>query len=151
VVPGVPVAGPAPVARSFTAPSGLLFNTVRTERAKDFETFLGHLRFALDNATDPGIRAQARGWRMFKAGEPGPNNTLLYVFALDPAVEGADYSLGRILAGAYPDVAQLNEIWKLYTSSVVGGGSLLNLTPLMPVLPPAVAAPAVPPAVAPAR
>jgi len=127
-----------PVARSFTTPAGLLFNTVRAERVKDFELFLGHLRLALDKATDPGIRAQARGWRMFKAAEPGPNATVLYLFVLDPVVAGADYSLGRILSDAYPDTAQLNEIWKLYTSSVVGGGSLLNLTPLMPVVPPVV-------------
>jgi hypothetical protein len=128
--PGVPVQAPPPVARTFAAEAGLLFNTVRPERAKDFETFLSHLRFALDNATSPAVQAQAKGWRMFKAGEPGPNNTVLYVFVLDPAIKDADYGLGRILADAYPDTAQLTEIWKLYTSSVTGGGSLLNLNAL---------------------
>ena len=60
---------------------------------------------------------------------------MLYVFVFDPTVAGADYSLGRILADAYPDAVQLNEIWKLYTGAVAGGGSLLNLTPLTPVVP----------------
>jgi hypothetical protein len=132
----VPVAAPPPVTRAFSAPNGVLFNTVRIERQKDFELFLGYLRQALDKATDPGVQSQARGWRIFKATEPGPNNTALYVFLFDPAVAGADYSLGRILADAYPDAVQLNEIWKLYTGAVVGGGSLLNLNPLMPVVPP---------------
>ncbi len=136
VVPGVPVAAPPPVTRAFSAPNGVLFNTVRIERQKDFELFLGYLRQALDKATDPGVQSQARGWRMFKTTEPGPNNTALYVFLFDPAVAGADYSLGRILADAYPDTVQLNEIWKLYTGAVIGGGSLLNLTPLTPVVPP---------------
>jgi hypothetical protein len=136
VVPGVPVAAPPPVARTFSAPNGVLFNTVRTDRLKDFELFLGYLRQALDKATDPGVQSQARGWRMFRATEPGPNNTALYVFLFDPAVADADYSLGRILADAFPDAVQLNEIWRLYTGSVVGGGSLLNLTPLMPAVPP---------------
>jgi hypothetical protein len=122
--------------RAFSMPNGVLFNTVRIERQKDFELFLGYLRQALDKATDPGVQSQALGWRMFKATEPGPNNTALYVFLFDPAVAGADYSLGRILADAYPDTVQLNEIWKLYTGAVVGGGSLLNLTPLKPVVPP---------------
>jgi hypothetical protein len=54
---------------------------------------------------------------------------VLYVFLLDPTVMGADYSLGRILADAYPDQAKLQEIWKLYSGSVTGG-SLLNLTPV---------------------
>jgi hypothetical protein len=133
--PGVPVPALPLIGRVFTAPSGLLFNTVRPDRVKDFETFLGHLRVALDKATDPIVRAQAKGWRFFKATEPGPNNSVMYVFALDPVVKGADYGLGRILADAYPDQAKLNEIWKLYQSSVIGGGSLLNLIdPLAPVV-----------------
>ena len=44
---------------------------------------------------------------------------------IDPAVPGADYSFGRILADAYPE--QIQEIWKLYTGSVTGGGSIMNL------------------------
>jgi len=142
--PGVPVEAPPPVARTFTAPAGLLFNTVRPERVKDFETFLSHLKFALDNATSPAVRAQAKGWRIFKAGEPGPNNWVLYVFMLDPAIKDADYGLGRILADAYPDTAQLTDIWKLYTSSVTSGGTLLNLNTL--ALEPPPPAPAASPA-----
>lgn len=143
--PGVPVQAPPPVARTFTAEAGLLFNTVRPERVKDFETFLSHLKFALDNASSPAVREQAKGWRIFKAGEPGPNNSVLYVFVLDPAIKDADYSLGRILADAYPDTARLTEIWKLYTSAVTSGGSLLNLNPLaLEPPPPAAAAPAAP-------
>ena len=143
---GVAVAAPPLVARMFTAPAGVIFNTVRPERVKDFETFLSHVKFALDTATAPAVQAQAKGWRFFKAGEPGPNNTVLYLFVLDPAIKDADYGLGRMLADAYPDTARLTEIWKLYTSSVTGGGTLLNLNPLMlepppPVTPPVVAAP----------
>ena len=76
------------------------------------------------------MRAQAQGWRVFKATEPGPNGTALYVFLVDPAAAGADYGLGRILSDAYPD--QIQEIWKLYTGALAGGGSLLNLTPVQP-------------------
>ena len=67
-----------------------------------------------------------------KAAEPGPNGSVLYVFLLDPAVPGADYGLGRILAEAYPDQTKLQEIWKLYTDSLASGGSLLSLTPVKP-------------------
>jgi hypothetical protein len=138
-VPGQPATGQPPTAqttpaqapqpRTFTAPVGLLFNTVRADRVEDFEKAMGYLRAALASSTNERVRAQAAGWRIFKATEPGPNNGVLYVFVLDPTVTGADYSLGRILADAYPDQAKLQEIWKLYSSSVTGG-SLLNLTPL---------------------
>jgi hypothetical protein len=75
---------------------------------------------------------------VFKASEPGPNATVLYVFFIDPTVAGADYGLGRILSDAYPDRVQ--DIWKLYTGALAGGGSLLNLAPVQPPPLPALAA-----------
>jgi hypothetical protein len=113
-----------------------LFNTVRPERVADFEQVIARVQAALEKSTDPRVQAQAKGWRMFKATEPGPNGTVLYVFIMDPTDPGADYGFGRILADAYPDVTELQEIWRLYTSSVTSGGSLLNLSPLMPTLVP---------------
>lgn len=121
---------PSSSARTFSTPVGVLFNTVRPDRVADFEKLLGYLQAALSASTDATVRAQAQGWKVLKASEPGPNGSVLYVFLLDPAVPGADYSLGHILADAYPDTAQLQEIWKLYTDSVASGGSLLNLTPV---------------------
>ena len=143
VVPA-PVVPPVPLgARTFTAPTGAIFNAVRPDRVVDFEMVIGYLQAALEKSTDPRVRAQAAGWRVFKATEPGPNSTVLYVFLIDTTVVGADYGLGRILSDAYPD--QIQEIWKLYTGALAGGGSLLNLTPVQPApLPPATSPPATP-------
>jgi hypothetical protein len=120
-----------PQPRLFTAPVGLLFNSVRADRVDDFEKAMGFLQAALASSSNERVRAQAAGWRIFKATEGAPGGAVLYVFVLDPTVVGADYSLGRILADAYPDQAKLQEIWKLYSGSVTGG-SLLNLTPVKP-------------------
>src|SRR5262245_8539558 len=117
--------------RTFTAPVGLLLNTVRADRVEDFEKAMAYLQAALASSTNERVRAQAAGWRIYRATEGAPGGAVLYVFLLDPTVVGADYSLGRILADAYPDQAKLQEIWKLYSGSVTGG-SLLNLTPLKP-------------------
>jgi pyruvate/2-oxoglutarate dehydrogenase complex dihydrolipoamide acyltransferase (E2) component len=133
--PATPAAGTS--ARTFAAPAGIIFNAVRPDRTADFEIVMGYLRAALEKSTDPAVQAQARGWRVFKASEPGPNATVLYVFLLDPAAPGADYGLGRILSDAYPD--QVQDIWKLYTGALAGGGSLLNLTPVQAAPPPAAA------------
>jgi hypothetical protein len=132
---GAPATAAPATARTFSAPTGILFNAVRPDRVADFEKVMGYLQVALAASTDATVRAQAQGWRIFKATEPGPNGSVLYVFLLDPAAPGADYSLGRILADAQPDPARLQEIWKLYTDSVASGGSLLNLTPFAPSLP----------------
>ena len=95
---------------------------------------MGYLRAALASSTNERVRAQAAGWRIFKATEGAPGGAVLYVYFLDPTVMGADYSLGRILADAYPDDAKLREIWKLYSGAVTGG-SILNLTPVKPAAP----------------
>ena len=126
--PAAPASVTPPLTRSLTTKAGLLFNTVRPERVADFETVLWYLEQALRQSTDPTVRAQAQGWKVFRAVEPGPNASVLYVFVLDPAVPRADYGLGRILADAFPDKVQ--EIWRLYQGAVSSGGSLLNLAPL---------------------
>jgi hypothetical protein len=109
----------------------MLLNTVRADRVEDFERAMAYLQAALASSTNERVRAQAAGWRIFRATESAPGGAVLYVFLLDPTVAGADYGLGRILADAYPDQAKLQEIWKLYSSSVTGG-TLLNLTPFKP-------------------
>ena len=116
--------------RTFTAPAGMILNAVRPERVADFEKVIAFLQSALESSSNPTVRAQAQGWRVFKASEPGPNGAVVYAFFFDPTVQGADYGLGRILAEAYPDQAKLQEIWKLYTDSLASGGSLLSLTPV---------------------
>ena len=150
VVPA-PVVPPLPLgARVFTGKSGLIFNAVRPDRVVDFEMVIGYLQAAFEKSNDARVREQAKGWRVFKATEPGPNSSVLYVFVIDPAIPGADYGLGRILADAYPD--QIEKIWSLYTGSQASGGTLLNLTPVQPpaALPvPPSSAPLTPPVAAP--
>lgn len=144
--PAVPAPVTAPTARAFTAPTGMIFNAVRPERVVDFELVIGYLQAAFAKSANAQLRAQAAGWRMFKATEPGPNNTVLYVFLLDPTVPGAEYALGPILSDAYPD--QVEQIWKLYQGALAGAGSqsLLNLTPVEPPPLPPAGAPVPPPA-----
>jgi len=128
-----PVSAPAPsatAARTFTAPVGVLFNTVRPDKTLDFEKFVSSVRKTLESSTDPKLQAMAKGWRFFKAAEPGPANSVLYVFIVDPAVPGEDYGMGRVLSSGSTDTAALQEIWKLYQGSVTGGGTLLNLSPI---------------------
>ena len=109
--------------RTFTAPVGLLFNTVRADRVDDFEKAMGYLQAALAASTDERVRAQAAGWRIFKATEGAPGGAVLYVFVLDPTVVGCGLQPRSNSRGRLPDQAKLQEIWKLYSSSVTGGSS----------------------------
>jgi len=137
----VPQTATTPAARTFTAGCGLLMHPVRPERVQDFERFLDYVRDAMARTTNPRVQSQVAGWRFFKASEAGPNGVALYVFWVDPAIPGAEYALGPILAEVYTDPAQLAEIWALYTGSVTSGGTLLNLTPVVQRPPQPIAAP----------
>jgi hypothetical protein len=134
-IPGT-VTCPAPTppatapTRMFNAPAGMLVLPVTSTRVADFEKFLGYVRDALAKTTDPTLLRQAKGWKSFRASEPGANNDVLYVFVFDPAVPCVDYGFGPILAAAIPDEAKLAEIWNLYKLSVKSGGSLMNFVPV---------------------
>jgi hypothetical protein len=124
--PATPAAAPAPaIPRVFGGEAGLIFNAVRPDAVMDFEMVLGRLKEALAASADPVRRQQAQGWKIFKATEPGPASSVLYVFVMDPAVKGADYGVAKILAEAFPAEAQ--ELYRLYIGAFSGGQSLLNL------------------------
>lgn len=135
--PGTPQAGvadpsqtpgtPAPLTnRVFATETGLLFSAVRPDKVKVFEEALGRVHQALATSTDATRRRQAEGWKVFRAAEPGPGGTVVYVFSMSPAVRGADYAVGKLLQEAYPAEEAL-EIFEQYTGALAGSQSLLSL------------------------
>ena len=128
--PGVPaVATPAPLAlptgRVFGSDAGMILNPIRPDKVMEFEQVIGRLHDALARSTDPVRRQQAAGWKAFKAVEPGPNGSVLYVFVMDPAVKAADYTVSKILAEAFP--TEVQDIYKLYIAAFAAGPSLVNM------------------------
>jgi hypothetical protein len=114
--------------------AGLIFFPVKPERTADFEKIMAKLKEALAASPDPVHRDQAAGWKVFKAVEPGPNNTALYVFVVDPAVKGADYAFWKTLYESFP--AEVQQLYRLYTAASAGGQSLLNLQLVQSFAPP---------------
>jgi hypothetical protein len=127
--PGQSVVSPPPIGRVFASEQGLIFNAIRPDKVKDFETVIAKLRAALVNSKDPVRNQQGWGWKVYKAAEPGPNGSVLYVFVMDPVVKGADYGVAKILAEAYP--TEIMELYRMYTTSFAPAGqTLINLQPV---------------------
>lgn len=127
--PGQNVVSPPPLGRVFASEQGLIFNAIRPDKVMDFETVLAKLRSALTDSKDPVRNQQGWGWKIFKAAEPGPNGSVLYVFVMDPAVKGADYGVSKILADAYPN--EVMELYRMYTGAfATAGQTLINLQPV---------------------
>jgi len=127
--PGQSVVSPPPLGRVFASEQGLIFNAIRPDKVVDFETVIAKLREALANSKDPVRNQQGWGWKVYKAAEPGPNGSVLYVFVMDPVVKGADYGVAKILAEAYP--TEIMELYRMYTTSfATAGQTLINLQPV---------------------
>lgn len=124
VPPTTPV--PMPAGRMFGSDAGMIFNPIKSDKTIDFEQVMAKLKDALMRSEDPVRQKQAAGWKVFKAIEPGPNANVLYIFVMDPAVKGADYTVSKILSEAYP-VPEVQELYKLYLATYAGGQSLVNL------------------------
>jgi len=105
--PARPVpAAPSPASDYvFAGTAGMLFFYVRPDRTADFESVMGHLRVALEASLDPARQRQAAGWRIFRSTET-PRDAVIYIFAFDPAVTGADYDPIKILGEASPTTVQ---------------------------------------------
>jgi hypothetical protein len=116
----------APVStRVFGADAGLIINTIKADKAADFEMVVGKLKDALQKSDKPERRAQAASWRVFKAVEAGPNGSVLYFFWFDPPVKDADYTVAKILAEAFP--AEVQALYKTFNEAYAGGQSVVNL------------------------
>ncbi len=119
----------APAARIFNSGAALIQNTIKADKTADFEMVMGKVKESLMKSEDPARKQQAQGWRVYKASEPGPNNSVLYFFVIDPAVKDADYTIGKILSEGFP--GEVQTLYKTFADSYAGGQAPFNLTPVL--------------------
>src|SRR5262245_4819068 len=116
----------APAQPAAAQPNPFMFNSdaamltffIKPDKAADFEKVMEKLHQALANSDKPERKQQAAGWRLYKAAEPGPNGTILYINFLSPALKGADYTISKILAETFPQEVQ--QLFPLYRDAFAG-------------------------------
>lgn len=115
-----------PKTRMFASDAGMVLNFIKPEKTADFEAIIGKLRQALQTSEKPERRRQAASWKVFRAAEPGANGSVLYVFAIDPAVKGVDYTVSTILAEAFP--TEVQGLYRQFADAYASGQNFVNLT-----------------------
>lgn len=118
-------AAAAPTTRVFANDAGLVLNFIKPDKTADFEAVMSKLKEALQKSTKPERKQQAASWKVFKSPEPAAGGNVLYVFIIDPAVKGADYTVSTILAEAFPQEVQT--LYKQYAESYASGQNFVNL------------------------
>ena len=119
-------AAAAPTTRVFANDAGLVLNFIKPDKTADFEAVMGKLKEALQKSSKPERKQQAASWKVFKSPEPAAGGNVLYVFVIDPAVKGADYTVSTILAEAFPQDVQ--SLYKQYAESYASGQNFVNLS-----------------------
>src|SRR3954469_271246 len=115
----------APTARLFASDAGMVLNFIKQDKTADFEAVIGKLKEALQKSEKPERKQQAASWKVFKSPDPAAGGNVLYVFVIDPAVKGADYTVSTILAEAFPQEVQT--LYKQYADSYASGQNFVNL------------------------
>ncbi len=119
-------AAPARAARVLGSDAGVVLNFIKPEKTADFESVMAKLHEALQKSEKPERKRQAAGWKVFKAAEPGANGSVLYVFVIDPAAKGADYTVSTILAEAFP--GEVQALYQQYAGAYATGQNVVNLS-----------------------
>jgi hypothetical protein len=120
-------AAAAPTARTFASDGGMVLNFVKPDKTADFEAVIAKLKEALAKSEKPDRKEQAKSWKVFKSPDPAAGGNALYVFIIDPAIKGADYTVSNILAEAFPP-AEVNELYKQYAAAYASGQNFVNLS-----------------------
>ena len=116
----------APTTRMFASDAGMVLNFIKPDKTSDFEAVMTKLKEALQKSEKPERKQQAASWKVFKSPEPAAGGNVLYVFLIDPAVKGADYTVSNILAEAFP--AEVQTLYKQYVEAYASGQNFVNLS-----------------------
>jgi hypothetical protein len=130
--PAQPAAQPQAPAMTLESGAGMLFHHIKPDRTADFEWVMGKMKEAMQKSADPVRKQQAAGIAVYKSTDPNPNNpNAMYVVMIDPAVQGADYSMQtwlKLLYEAFPEEQQ--EIYKRVQGAFGGPTNRVNLQPI---------------------
>jgi len=124
--PAAPAAqAQAPTKRVFASDAGMVLNFIKPDKTADFEAVVAKLKEALAKSDKPERKEQAKSWQVFKSPDPAAGGNVLYVFLINPAVKGADYTVSNILAEAFP--TEVQTLYKQYAEAYASGQNFVNL------------------------
>ena len=128
-----PPAAATPPKVGFTTPAGILLVQIKPDQTAAFEELVGKLRAGFAKTTDPTLKQQGAGFKVYKVSEPFNNNTL-YIVHVEPTAPGGEYelfaTLGKMMTPEELRAPGVAEMWKKYTDAFATGLNKLSLTPV---------------------
>ena len=112
--------------RTFSSENGLMLNYIKADKTQDFEAVMRRVATALANSSNDQHRAMAEGWHVLRAREAGQGGSVLYVWWIDPAPQGANYAVSEILQEHY-SATEVQSLYEQFNSTFAGGQAMVNL------------------------
>lgn len=116
--PGAAPAEPAAPRFTLNGEAAIVTMLIKQDKTADFEFVLNKLKEALQKSEKPERQQQAAGWKVFKASQAGPNNTVAYVMRIDPIIKGAEYDITMLISEVFP--VEVQEIFAKYKDAFAG-------------------------------
>ena len=73
----------------------MVLNFVKPDKTADFEAVIAQVEGSAHKSEKPERKEQAKSWKVFKSPDPAAGGNALYVFIIDPAIKGADYTVSN--------------------------------------------------------
>ena len=119
---------------TFSGESAVMINFVDPGKTDDYERVMRAYAEALSGSDNAQYNQMASGLKIFRAAEPGQNNTVLYMWFVDSVVSGGNYAVAQVLndemtPGPLGNGAELQELYEAYIGALEGGGQQpINMT-----------------------
>ncbi len=105
---------------NFSGGSAVVMSYVAPAGTGDFERVMREYGGSLSASENAQYNQMASSMKIFRAAEPGPNNTVLYMWIIDPVISGANYAEAQILNDEKPEEVQ--ELYDALLAAMEGGG-----------------------------
>jgi hypothetical protein len=108
-----PAAAPSPYV--FPSGSALVLNFIKPDKTAEWEAFMEKLKGALRASENPGRKAQADAWKIYKGSVQGPSGSVMYFWRIDGAPADSDFSISKMLQELFPKEAA--DMYKAYSDA----------------------------------
>jgi hypothetical protein len=105
---------------NFSGGSALLMNYVNPAKTADFERVMRAYGNSLTGSDNAQYNQMGGALKIYRAAEPGQNNTVLYLWVIDNVVSGANYAVANVLNDEMP--AEVQGLYEALVASLEGGG-----------------------------
>ena len=119
--------------RAFSGQVGIIVNFVNSANTADYEGVMRAFSESLTSSDSAQRKQMGAGFKLYRAAETGPNNSVIYYSIFNPAISGAEYEPITVLSddhlsGPPGNGDEVRALYSDYTEALLDNGTQVNLT-----------------------